>query len=465
MRTHLLALAATLTLTTFSGAAWATGMQGHIYMAQCGAELSQNPRVKQIVAAHPMMLANGGILPDSGYATSDYDQGEIPHWEEYVEGFIEQLRERHGGADAPESWANVAVLFGLSAHGITDSTFDTLFFPRVEQEDRPEDIDLAADVLYVALTGKKFIPDVVLDTAFASDVFQNKISHDVTKDEISSAMKTARSGIGATVLIAKSPGFYEKNYPWERRSLLDPRVPGAYAFGSRVVTRYYDELLRRLDGNTSADGAVIGTYPTDGYPMAALRKGRPDARVLFYFGIGIERESLDGVLRVTGPDGAEIPGKVGTFRGDKWANVLQFVPDNDWTPATTYTVQLKNTFRTLQGTSPSAPLEFTFTTCAPDPATGECPEPQGAPPPSPCPLTDKIGVEVDEGEAGAGGDSGTGGDAGGAQAGSTPQPAAPQAAASGDEGGCSASGRGSSLGGAAAGLAAALLFRPRRRRR
>jgi hypothetical protein len=275
MGTHLLALAATLTLTTLPGAAWATGMQGHIYMAQCGAELSQNPRVKQIVAAHPMMLANGGILPDSGYTTSDYDQGEIPHWEQYVEGFVEQLRERHGGADAPESWANVAVLFGLSAHGITDSTFDTLFFPRVEQEDRPEDIDLAADVLYVALTRKKFIPDVVLDTTFASDVFQNKISHDVTKDEIFSAMKTARSGIGATVLIAKSPGFYEKNYPWERRSLLDPRVPGAYAFGSRMVARYYDELLRRLDGNTSADGAVIGTYPRRRLPHGRAPQGPP----------------------------------------------------------------------------------------------------------------------------------------------------------------------------------------------
>ena len=453
MRFRPLSLALALLLSP--GVAAATGMQGHIYMAQCGVELSQNPKVKQLFENHPLRLASGGMFPDSGYATSDYDQGEIPHWEQFVEGFLQQLRERHGGSDAPEAQENLAFLFGLAAHGITDSTFDTLFFPRVEALDDPKDIDLAADVLLDVLLRRNFVPTIDIDLAFASDVFK-KIPHDVTPDEIKAAMNKARSGIGATTLIAKSPGFYETKYPWQKRSLLDPRVPGAYAFGSRIVARYYDEILRRIDGSTSADGAVIGTYPAEGYPMASLKMERPDARVFVYFGIGIERESLDGVLQVLGPDGAEIPAKVDTFRGDKWANVLQLTPLQDWAPSTTYTVRLASSFRTLQGTSPSAPLEFSFSTCAPD-SSGDCPPLSDPPPASPCPATDKLHAEVDEGEAGAPGVSGSSG-----QSGTSGQASA--SAEPGDDGGCSSSGRPGGGWPSLLAVAAAALLRARRRR-
>jgi hypothetical protein len=166
-----------------SGHAGATGMQGHIYMAQCAAEQTANARLRAIFDAHPLELANGAFFPDSGYTADDHEQGEIPHWEQYVEGYLQLIRERYQPPyDDPEAAAHVAFLMGIAAHGITDSTFDSLLFDRAAQLE-PGDMDkfdAAMDVFLVHDRPRYFVPDLTYDAATLADVFKLQIPHPVT---------------------------------------------------------------------------------------------------------------------------------------------------------------------------------------------------------------------------------------------------------------------------------------------
>lgn len=388
-----LAASAALLALGAPGAALATGMQGHMYMAQCAAEQAADPRLRAVFDAHALHLANGTMFPDSGYTAKDHDQGEIAHWEQYIEGYVQTLRERYASPlDDPEGAAQVAFMMGAAAHGITDSTFDALFYARVEQVDPGDSdvIDMSMDIFLVHDLPRFYVPEPAFDAKLLSDVYVQKIPHDVQPKAIDDAMSTARTGVAVVAkLLHVGADDYGKKFPWARAHQRDPRTPGGYPFGAKVALGYYRELLRRLDGNKSADQVVIGTYPETAYPLVTLDNTRPDGRVLFFFGEGIDRSTLDNSAVVVRDDGGNIvPAKVGVFRGDNWANVVTVELGQAWKPNTKYTATLQKSIKTLSGTSPSADYVLTFTTCTPSSPGGDCAEPSGAVPPSPCPKLD-----------------------------------------------------------------------------
>ncbi len=368
-------------------------MQGHIFMAQCAAEQTRDPRLKALLAAHPKSLVNGAFFPDSGYTAADHDQGEIAHWEQYVDGYIQLVRERHKTpSSAPEAAPHIAFMMGIGAHGITDSTFDTLLYARSEQVDRAnmDPFDMAMDIFLVADMPRYFLPEYAFDAATLSLVY-DRVPHKVPAANITKAMEIARSGIGAvTTFLHTSADTYGKMFPWARSHLRDSRTPGAYPFGARVVARYYEEIFRRLEGDTSADKVLIGSYPDPEYPLLTLDPKRADGQVVLFFGHGLDRATINGntfVLR----DGAGgvVPSKVSIFRGDKWPNVITLRPDASWLPDTKYVVTVTRGLRTLNGTSPSSDIQLSFQTCTPVSPGGDCAEPPApAPGPSPCPVTE-----------------------------------------------------------------------------
>lgn len=373
--------------------AYATGMQGHVYMAQCAAEQVQDTRLRAIFDAQPMHLANGGFFPDSGYTAKDHDQGEIPHWEGYVQAYIELIRETYGPKyDSPEAQQHIAFLMGMAAHGITDSTYDAIFGDRAAQIE-PTDInslDMANEIFLVHDLPRYFIPDIVVDANTHSDVFTKRVQHPVAPEAISDAMSTARSGIAVVAnLLYVGADEWGGKYPWARKHLLDPRIPGAYPFGASIVTGYYRELLRRLDNNPSADQVVIGTYPNAAYPLVTLDNTRPDGKIHFFFGEGLERASVDDAsIEVHDESGNIVPSKWNFFRGDNWPNVIQVSLQEAWKPGAKYTVVLNPTIRTLQGVSPAKPFSLSLTTCTPAMGGGDCPEITGPAPASACPKLD-----------------------------------------------------------------------------
>ncbi len=461
-----------LALVAAPGLAHATGMQGHVYMAMCAAEQLPDGKLKQALAAHELRLINGGFFPDSGYTNkSDYDQGEIPHWEGYVEGWIQELRARYPSPwTDPEAQKHLAFLMGFAAHGITDSTFDTLLFARSEQVDPggPNDLDMSMDVFLVSDLKRHLVPELDHDSSFSSTVFGARAGHPVSPAAIDKAMSAARSGMGAVVkVLAPGVADFAPKYPWAHGAILDSRAPGGYAFGSKVVVRYWEELTKRVDGDASADGVVIGTYPSPAYPLVTLDHTRVDSHVTVYFGHGLDRASVkDDAVVVLGPGGAVVPVKFNEFRGDKWLNVIVLEPVADWQPDTDYTLVVKSSVRTLYGASPSADVKITFSThCATDPGASGCPA--ATPSKSPCPLNDARFQPVPDPEE-AGGAAGAAGAAGGAgPGGAAGVTAAPSAApaASEDDGGCAFVPGSGGLGAWALGVVALLAARGRRRAR
>jgi len=375
--------------------AHATGMQGHVYMAQCAAEQVEDSRLRAIFDAHPTHLANGGFFPDSGYTAKDHDQGEIPHWEGYVQAYVEMIRQAYGPKyDTKEAGEHIAFLMGMAAHGITDSTYDAIFGDRAAQVE-PTDIgslDMANEIFLVHDLPRYYIPDIVVDANAHSDVFTNHVKHAVTADAITDAMSTARSGIAVVAnLLYVGADEWGGKYPWARKHLLDPRVPGAYPFGAKVVAGYYREILRRLDGDPSADQVVIGTYPDVAYPLVTLDNTRPDGKIHFFFGEGLERTSVDDTTIVVQDEaGNVVPTAWNFFRGDNWPNVIQVAAHEAWKPSMKYTVVLNNGIRTAQGVSPTKPFAISFTTCTPASPGEDCPESSGPPPASACPKLDAL---------------------------------------------------------------------------
>nr|UZH23229.1 hypothetical protein [myxobacterium MSr12020] len=389
----LAALTFLLTALGGTGTAAATGMQGHIYMAQCAAEQVSDPRLRALFDAHRNDLSNGAFFPDSGYTADDHDQGEIAHWEQYVQGYVEVIRASSDKPlDSAGSAAHVAFLMGLAAHGITDSTFDSLLYERADQVD-PGDMDsfdMAMDIFLVHDHPRYYIPEIAVDTQTQSAIFSQKIGHPVPPENIEKAMSTAWSGISVVAkFLYLGADEWGVKFPWARKSLRDPRTPGGYPFGARVTAGYYREILRRLDGNPSADTVVIGAYPDDAYPLATLDNTRPDGKIVLFFGEGMDRATIDdAVVTVRDAAGEVVPTTVGVYRGDQWANVLRVTAQAPWKPSTKYTAVLHKSIKTLSGTSPTEDLVFPFTTCTPEAPGGDCAVPSDPPPPSACPELD-----------------------------------------------------------------------------
>jgi hypothetical protein len=386
---------ASLCLATAPHEARATGMQGHIYMAECGAELLDDGPLKTLLFdEHLPWLVNGAFFPDSGYTADDHDQGEIPHWESYVEAYVQHLRATYDSPlTDPAAAEHVAFLFGIAAHGITDSTFDTLLWPRSEEVDPGdvEKLDTAMDVFLVSDLARDLVPDVLHHEEVLSGLFTD-VGHPIAPDSITGAMSTARIGIAAvTQLLSKGPEDAIAAHPWAHAAYLDPRTPGGYQHGARVTRRYYEELVKRLEGSADVDGLVIGTYPDVEAPLVTLDHTRSDARVLVFFGHGLDRASVNETsVVVRGPGGAAVPTATSGFRGDQWLNVIVLEPLADWLPDTTYELVVSASLVTLNGHSPSADVVIPFTTpcagCEPSPALGT-PEAEGGPS-SLCALTD-----------------------------------------------------------------------------
>ncbi len=387
----LLAGTAALGLTlTIAPSAGATGMQGHIYMAQCAAEQTTDPRLRAVLDAHPMHLANGGYFPDSGYTARDHDQGEVAHWEPFVQAYIQVFRERYKPPFTPEASQHLAFLMGLAAHGITDSTFDSLLYARAEQVDGGDfdSFDLSMDVFIAHDKPRYFVPEYAYDAQYLSAVF-GRVPHPVPTENITQAMTTARTGLSAVAgLLYAGANDYGKRYPWARAHVFEPRTGGSYPHGAAVVAGYYRELMKRLEGDTSADGLLIGTYPDEHRRLATLDPTRADGRVVLFFGHGLDRASIGESVVVTDGAGAVVPAKVAPFRGSTYPNVLTVTPTSKWQPSTRYTVRVAKTVRTLNGASPTKDLELTFETCAPKTPGGDCGEPDYPAPASACPKLD-----------------------------------------------------------------------------
>lgn len=374
----LLSFAATLLV---SSAASATGMHGHIWSSQCALETLPDGRLRSLLDGQRLRLDNGSFFPDSGYAAK-HEYGETAHWEQFVDGYIQWLRAKHAdpARDAPQ---HVAFLMGAASHGLVDQTFDILFMDRVREVDGPtDDLDTSMDIFLNV--ERKYVPDFAYDPNDLVDVFAKHVGLTVPPAEIKEGMDLARVGMGFVAeILWKDADKRGATYPWARAHYQDLRAPGSYPWGAAGVARYWENILRRLDGDASADALVVAADPPANGALATNSAGKVGALLTLFVGQGLKRPSVTSAsFYVLDSAGVVVPTDV-RLRGDEYATTLQLKPRADWSPDAKYTLVLDTAIETLNGTHPSKRFELPFqAACA-----GCNAELTGAAPPSPCPKT------------------------------------------------------------------------------
>jgi hypothetical protein len=346
----------------------ATGMHGHIWSSHCALETVTDARLKPLLETHRVRLDNGSFFPDSGYAAK-HEYGETAHWEKFVDGYIKWLRAKHADPvrDAPQ---HVAFLMGAASHGLVDQTFDILYMDKVREVDGPtDDLDTSMDIFLAAR--RKFVPDLAYDANELVDVFGKNVALTVPASEIKEGMDLARVGMGFVAeILWKDDAKRSAQYPWAKANYQDPRVPGSYPWGALAVAKYWENILRRLDGDSSAEALVVATDPPH-----AVTAGKMDAFVTAFVGYGVKRPSITASsFFVIDAAGSVIPTEI-RIRGDEYATTLQLKPKGDWAEGAPYKLVLDTAIETVDGTHPSKRIEVPFVVT---------PIVNGAP--SPCPL-------------------------------------------------------------------------------
>ncbi|MBW2458550.1 MAG: hypothetical protein JRI68_28890 [Deltaproteobacteria bacterium] len=369
-----------LVLVTSAAPAAATGMIGHIYVSELALERLPAGELRSVLEERQSLWENGSFFPDSGYAAGD-PYGELAHWAEFVEAYLQWIRSNHtppyttgGAAD------HVAVLMGAASHGMVDQTFDILFWDRVAAVDGDaSELDTGMDAWLVADRDRHAAEGVHIDAVALAELFGTHLDHVVTPTTIAEGMDTAIMGQKVVELMLAPGDKFRDDMPWGAGSYLDPEVPGSYPWSAEVVWRYWQNLWRRLHGDLDLAESVIGTHPSSAGPRLAVNHESLDSYVTVFVGHGIDRDSIDAqTVRVEEADGQVVPTQI-RLRGDRWAGTIQLQPMGDWAYETTYSLIVEQVV-TLNGEPLTSPFRLDFRTeCAPG-NEAACSPPDPAPP-------------------------------------------------------------------------------------
>jgi hypothetical protein len=368
--------AAALMATTGAEPATATGMIGHIYVTEVALEGLPAGELKSLLEERPGQWESGSFFPDSGYAADD-PYGEIAHWSEFVEAYLQWIVSTYAPPfTAGPAADHVAVLMGAASHGMVDQTFDILFWDRVAAIDGDaSELDTGIDAWLVADRDRHAAEGNHVDAVVLADLFAADLSHIVPVTTIADGMDTAIMGQKAVELLLAPGDKFRATMPWGAASYLEPDVPGSYPFSAAVVARYWQNLWRRLHGDLDLGEIIIGTHPSTAGPRLASAQGSLDSFVTVFVGHGIDRASVDGqTVRLETMDGWVVPSDI-RLRGDTWAGTIQLQPTEDLAYETAYRLIVEQLV-TLNGESMTTPFQLELTTdCAPG-NEAACAEPE-----------------------------------------------------------------------------------------
>ncbi len=377
-----------LMLTLPAVTARATGMMGHIYVSEQALEYVTTAELETLLRERKDLWENGSFFPDSGYAASD-PYGEMAHWSQFVEGYISWIRANY---DAPYTSGpaadHVAVLMGAASHGMVDQTFDILFWDKVDVVDGDaEELDTGIDAWLVADKNRHADDAVYVDTKVLSQIFQDSFSHQVSAQTINDGMETAMQGQRAVELVLAPGDKFAELMPWGRDHYLDGEAAGSYPFSAPLIARYWENIYRRLQGDYSLDGLVLGVHPRP-FERLSVDSSSLDSYLTLFVGHGVDRDSITAEsVRIEDADAKVIATQI-RVRGDQWAGTIQLKPEQDWAYKTPYTL-IVDKLVTLNGKTLSTPYRYDFETqCASGDSSCDPPIPGDPTLPMGCSLSD-----------------------------------------------------------------------------
>ncbi len=363
-----------LGLVTLPTRAAAHGINGHVWVTDGGLAFVTDCTLAVWLAdeAYRPILQIGASFPDSGYALDiGRDYAETAHWEPFVEAYIRYLRERHGPPyDTEEARRLIAFLFGLSAHGMQDEVFDTIFMTKAGQvEGSGQDIlDPGTDFMLVADEVTNLKPEVFLPAGDLIAIFARPdVGVTVTASQMESGMTIVRN---AVILLVDQDDTLDDEYrpmlPWTAEHYLDQRTPGSLEYEKTVGGPYYESLWRRLHGDFRYEDLVVQTVPLPGSRTLSTSHLSIDSWPHLIFGYGVHNGSLNSET-VALLDEAGVP-VAADIRYTRWGGaddvgrILQLRPQADLRPDAEYVIVLKPGVRFVDGRVLDRELRYAFRT-------------------------------------------------------------------------------------------------------
>ena len=334
-------------LLLLPGVTRANGQASHLWISERAATLLPAGELRDIMTDPELtdMWRNGSDFPDGGYAIGD-GYGEIAHWWPFQQAYSDWILETYGAPPySDEAAEHVAFLMGMASHGMADQVYDSLFIERAHQEDAASDpansLDEATDVAFAGFTGPPEYGEFWLPEDLMAELMADAIGHEVSATTIhqgQALVRVAAEWAGRAASDDEVLAEYHAQFPWACRNQMTPALWGNPPDEAQVVALYWQELWGRLSGEELPLGPVLATFPAHGALWHQLGDDKVQARVSIAFARALADGGAEASgVTVTDPEGVEHPVEPWLFYS---SHVLHLLPQQDWAPATTYTVSV-----------------------------------------------------------------------------------------------------------------------------
>ena len=335
------AVLVSLLLLLLPSRAPAAGMITHAWIADEAKDEVSDPKLRQFLRLRRFELLSGGSFPDTGYAAGGY--GEISHWERFIDGYVEYLRERPGCADLSDPLGPcapyVAHMFGAAAHGMGDEMWDWLFEPLIADHGESPDFPVSFPPPFEAaniISSQEY----AMDTIALADHFRwadsgyylpppneltpiyDAIGHGQTTEAdlvsgftVGSAALSAERAGGA----ADAPRVREQ-MPWASAHMDDES--GGVLDSAGGVAGYYDAIWAKVLDEEPPPPKLAAVHPEDGEEGVPFRflpaktapglsTGGGELRIIAVLSNAVDPATVSSdTFRLLAPDGSQLPARL-----------------------------------------------------------------------------------------------------------------------------------------------------------
>jgi hypothetical protein len=376
--------ALTAALIAAPAGASAHGINGHVHVTGWAIESLPPGPLRDFFgeAALRDTAQIGAAFPDSGYAVSD-PYGEMAHWEPFIEAYVQWIKATYGGDYASDDARHhIAFMMGAASHGLQDEIFDTIFLPRLQQEDGQgqEAADPGTDAFLFMDGWLRFKPAVWYQADDLRAIFLAAHDYEPEADQIRLGMQRVKTLV-IDNFAAIAPTFdmqYRPLMPWGSMHYMDPEIAGGHASEIPATAAYIEALWARLHDGLPTRAAATYTLPGNGRPIPGLAAARVESWIHVVFGVGTRVGSLTpetvSLWRVVEESREPVPVEV---RHTRWSSapddttrLLALRPQVDLVPGGQYVVRVEAGLWLQDGRMTDAPIELVLTAACPEPAAG-----------------------------------------------------------------------------------------------
>lgn len=411
-------LALALTAGLYAPRALANGQASHVWISQRALTDMPEGELREFVSDPLLrqMLLNGSMYPDGGYGPVDHpnahEAAETAHWEPYQDAYRAWIMETYSRPWSPEAREHIAFYLGMSAHGMGDQVFDSMFMQRSVAYDATDlaDFDQFMDYILVSLAGEAEIPE---DWVPAPEllVLYEQAGLAYTAQAILDGQAVLRAALSLINVAASVPANIETaqmTYPWASEHLLDVQAEGSPPVEAAVVQRYWQSNWDLLHGR-DLRRPVLFSFPYDGTANHPTDATSVESWISIVFSRGLDAGALgNDAFMIEAEGGDTVPFNLDLYYGNE-SHVVHLKPAEDLAVDTVYTVVVEPGIATVHGeTLDGWAFRFSTGDVPPDPIHDDedWTNPDPPEPPSP-PGGDGGDTDTGDGDGGGPGDADT----------------------------------------------------------